>query len=366
MAGVDQTPLHSPLHQAHEKLGAKWSDFGGWLMPLEYAGGGVTREHRAVRESVGIFDVSHLGTAQVSGPGAVAAVDAVLTNSLERIGAGQAQYTLLCNEHGGVIDDIIVYRVSDDELIVIPNASNCTTVLDVLRKSLPETIAIENLHTHTAIIAVQGPDSAKVLENLNLPSQMDYMSFVSSTFNGADITVCRTGYSGEHGYELAIGAEHAMALWDGILAGPVDVLPCGLAARDTLRTEMGYPLHGQDLSPTISAIEGGVGWAVGWNKPQFHGREALLEQRASGPARKIVGLLANERGIPRHDMVVKALDGPQVGIVTSGTFSPTLQIGIALALVNADVSGEVVIDVRGRDLRCTVVKPPFVQASPKN
>ena len=356
--------LKSPLHSSHEELGAKWSDFGGWLMPLEYAGGGVTAEHEAVRNGVGIFDVSHLGTAQIVGPGAVAAIDAVLTNSLDRIGPGQAQYTLLCNDQGGVIDDIIAYRVSDDELILMPNAANCTIVLETLRAAIPAGVEIHNLHTQTAIIAVQGPRSAHVLDALGLATGLEYMSFVSDTDDGVDVTVCRTGYTGELGFELAIDAGHAVALWNALLA--VDgVVPCGLAARDTLRTEMGYPLHGQDLSPTITPVEAGVSWAVGWNKPIFAGKAALDVQRAHGPSRRLVGLLASERGIPRHDMVVRNARGDDIGIVTSGTFSPTLHQGIALALVNADVDGDVVVDVRGRSLPCTIVKPPFVTASPK-
>jgi len=359
--------LQSPLHDRHALLGAKWADFGGWSMPLEYAGGGVTKEHEAVRTAVGVFDVSHLGTARIIGPGATAAVDAILTNSLDRITAGHAQYTLLCNDAGGVIDDLIVYRVSDDELLVIPNASNSAQVLAVLRDHLPSNVVITDRHTQTAIIAVQGPRSAEVLTSLGLPTSMDYMAFDTAEINSITVTICRTGYTGEVGFELLVDASRAGELWDAVLAAQigVPVVPCGLAARDTLRTEMGYPLHGQDLSPTITPVQAGVAWAVGWDKPAFDGRDALVAERAAGPKRRLRGLRATGRGIPRSHMAVSSLTGEVVGEVTSGTFSPTLQIGIALALLDSSVSidDEVVVDVRGRPVAFVVIKPPFVEAS---
>ena len=360
-------PLQSPLHDRHKTLGAKWADFGGWSMPLEYAGGGVTREHEAVRSGVGVFDVSHLGTAVVSGAGAAAAVNAVLTNDVNRISDGQAQYSMLCNEAGGVVDDLIVYRVSSDEILLIPNASNSATVLQILRDVLPGVLDIVDLHTQRAIIAVQGPRSGEVLALLGLPNDMDYMEFSNADFGGRPVTVCRTGYTGELGFELVIESSAAGALWDAVLAAPlgIDVVPCGLAARDTLRTEMGYPLHGQDLSPSISPVQAGVAWAVGWGKAAFRGREALVAERAAGPVRRLRGLLATGRGIPRAHMLVSTADGVVIGEVTSGTFSPTLGCGIALALLDADVSvdDEVLVDVRGRAVPFVVVKPPFVEAS---
>jgi aminomethyltransferase len=357
------------LHDRHEALGAKWADFGGWSMPLEYAGGGVTREHESVRSGVGVFDVSHLGTAVVSGSGAASAVNAVLTNDLDRITDGEAQYSLLCNDTGGVVDDLIVYRVGGDEILLIPNASNSATVLQILRDALPGEVAITDLHTERAIIAVQGPRSAEVLALLGLTHDMDYMAFANDVFEGRSVTVCRTGYTGELGFELVIDAAAASSLWDAVLAAPLGspIVPCGLAARDTLRTEMGYPLHGQDLSPSISPVQAGVSWAIGWDKPSFHGRDALVAERAAGPSRRLRGLAAQGRGIPRAHMSVSGADGTVVGEVTSGTFSPTLQHGIALALLDAGVAidDEVLVDVRGRAVPFVVVKPPFVEASPR-
>jgi len=361
--------LHSPLHDRHVALGAKLGDFGGWLMPIEY--GGTVAEHTAVREAVGVFDVSHLGKAAVVGPGAADFLNSVLTNDLGRIGADQAQYTLLCNEAGGVVDDLIAYLNGNDDVFLIPNASNTAQVVDVLRSVAPSDITITNLHRDYAVLAVQGPNSAAVLTALNLPTELEYMSFVTHRFGDTEVIVCRTGYTGEHGYELVIPAEHGVALWDALIASgaPYGIVPCGLGARDTLRTEMGYPLHGQDLSVDISPVQARAGWAVGWSKPAFHGREALTAEKAAGPGRSLVGLLALERGIPRQHMDVLDDDGAVIGGVTSGTFSPTLKQGIALALINADagvgVGSEVIIDVRGRPGRYVVTTPPFVDANPR-
>ncbi len=361
--------LHSPLHDRHEALGAKLGDFGGWLMPIEY--GGTVAEHTAVREAVGVFDVSHLGKASVVGPGAADFLNSVLTNDLGRIGPGQAQYTLLCNEAGGVVDDLIAYLNGPDDVFLIPNASNTAQVVDIVRSVAPSDITITNLHRDYAVLAVQGPNSAAVLTALNLPTELEYMSFATSQFVGAEVIVCRTGYTGEHGYELVIPAEHGVALWDALMVSGAafGIVPCGLGARDTLRTEMGYPLHGQDLSVEISPVQARAGWAVGWSKPAFHGRDALTAEKAAGPRRSIVGLLGLERGIPRQHMNVLDNAGAVIGEVTSGTFSPTLKQGIALALINADagitIGSEVVVDVRGRLGRYVVTTPPFVDANPR-
>jgi aminomethyltransferase len=341
-------------------LGAKLADFGGWEMPIEYPGGGVVKEHTAVREAVGIFDVSHLGKGVVRGPGALDFVNARLTNDLRRIGPGQAQYTLCCDRKtGGVIDDLIAYVRSDDEVFLIPNAANTSAVVGLLADDAPNGIEVEDLHTRFAVIAVQGPRSAELVAALGLPTDHDYMSFTRA----GDITVCRTGYTGEHGYELLPDWDDAGALWDELLAKGADlgVLPCGLGARDTLRTEMGYPLHGQDLSPDITPVQAKSGWAVGWDKPEFWGREALLKERADGPARSLWGLASLDRGIPRSHMQVLR-DGDVIGEVTSGTFSPTLRQGIGLALLQAGTAegDEVSVDVRGRTSSMRVVKPPFV------
>ena len=364
--------IHSPLHDRHVGLGAKFAPFGGWDMPLEYAGGGVIAEHTAVRESVGLFDVSHLGTAVVAGPEAVNELNAVLSNDLRRIGAGQAQYTLLLNDQGGVIDDLIAYYVSNDEVLIIPNASNSAEVLDVIERAVPSRIEVDDRHRDIAILAVQGPKSADVLTAVGLEPELDYMAFEVREWEDIFVTVCRTGYTGERGYEILVAANHAARLWDDLAAAVVEAggRPAGLAARDTLRTEMGYPLHGQDLSPTINPVEAGSSWAVGWDKDRFHGRDAVLSVKQQGPTRRLRGLRMIDRGVPRAHMVVRypaadgGLDGAAAGEVTSGTHSPTLREGIALALLDSGIAvgDELVLDVRGRATKVVVTKLPFVDS----
>jgi aminomethyltransferase len=362
------TLRHSPLHDRHVALGAKFAAFGGWDMPLEYAGGGVLKEHAAVREAVGLFDVSHLGKASVRGPGAVEFLNTCLTNDLGKIKPGQAQYTLCCDPSGGVVDDLIAYVFADDHVFLIPNAANTAEVVRGLRAAAHGDIDIANEHSAYAVLAVQGPRSAETLAALGLPTDHAYMSFDVAEYGGTDLVVCRTGYTGEHGYELVVPAGAAGTVWDAVVgAGEAYGLrAAGLAARDTLRTEMGYPLHGQDLSLQISPVQARAGWAVGWSKPAFWGRDALVAEKQAGPARTLWGLLALDRGIPRCHMAVLAGDDT-VGEVTSGTFSPTRRIGIGLALLDTAAGlgegSEVEVDVRGRRSAMRVVKPPFVPSS---
>jgi aminomethyltransferase len=361
------SPRTSPLHDPHVAAGAKLADFSGWSMPIEYAGGGVLAEHAAVRTGVGLFDVSHLGTGAVRGPGAAAFVNECLTNDLDRIGPGQAQYTLCCDTDGGVVDDLIVYVHGPDDVLLVPNAANAAEVLGRIAGAAPPGVTVTDRHAEVAVLAVQGPKSLQVLELLGLPGELDYMSFVTGTGGGgAEVTVCRTGYTGEHGYELLVGADRAVEMWDAVLDAGQDegIRLCGLGARDTLRTEMGYPLHGHELSREITPNQARTGWAVGWGKPAFWGREALLAEKEAGPKRQLWGLRASGRGIPRPGMSVLDAAGARVGEVTSGTFSPTLRTGIALALIDA-VAGvaegiELAVDVRGRPQAVEVVKPPFV------
>jgi aminomethyltransferase len=357
--------LRSPLHERHVALGAKFAAFGGWEMPLEYAGGGVLREHAAVREAVGVFDVSHLGKARVTGPGAADFVNSCLSNDLGRIGPGKAQYTLCCDDAtGGVVDDLIAYLISPDEVFLIPNAANTAEVVRRLAAAAPEGITVTDEHRRYAILAVQGPQSADTVTKLGLPTGHDYMSFNPAQLDGADLIVCRTGYTGEQGYELVVPWDDALTVWDALVGA--GVRPCGLGARDTLRTEMGYPLHGQELSLEITPVQARSGWAVGWSKPAFWGRDALLAEKAAGPRRLLRGLELTGRGIPRGHMHVYAGQA-LVGEITSGTFSPTKKVGIALALLDTSAGladgDPVEIDVRGRRIGARIVKPPFVQTS---
>jgi aminomethyltransferase len=340
------------------------ADFGGWMMPIEYPGAGVLAEHAAVRERVGLFDVSHLGKASVVGQGALDFLNQCLTNDLNKIENGSAQYTLLCTPDGGVVDDLIAYRNSADDFFLVPNASNTTDVVKVLQEKAPAGIEVKNLHNEFAVLAVQGPLAPQVLAQLGIMTDIDYMAFTHVSISGADVIVCRTGYTGELGYELLPKVQDASRVWDAItdVIAPMGGLVCGLGARDTLRTEMGYPLHGHELSLQISPVEASASWAVGWKKESFIGSEILKGQKEGGASRKSFAIKSLDRGIPRAGMSVKNSKGEIVGEITSGTFSPSLKIGIGLALLNSDVEiGQtLVIDVRGRDSQCEVVKLPFV------
>ena len=366
--------LHSPLHEVHIALGAKMADFGGWEMPIEYPasiGGGVLAEHQAVRNAVGLFDVSHLGKALVVGAGARAFINSCFTNDLDRIAAGEAQYTLCCDESGGVVDDLIQYLRSDEEVFLIPNASNTTEVVRRLQAAVPAGITVTNHHLDFAVIAVQGPRSVDVMKDLGLPHELEYMAFVDTTWSApsgesSSLIVCRTGYTGEYGFELLPSSDGALTLWKALSesAAKHGGRPCGLGARDTLRTEMGYPLHGHELSLEISPVQASANWAVGWKKENFWGRSALLVQREAGAKRVLRAITSLDRGIPRAGMELKSPSGDVVGVLTSGTFSPTLKVGIGLALVDANfaVGDHLSLDVRGRVSEVVITKFPLVES----
>ena len=366
--------LHSPLHEVHIALGAKMADFGGWEMPIEYpasTGGGVLAEHQAVRTAVGLFDVSHLGKALVVGAGARAFINSCFTNDLDRIEAGEAQYTLCCDESGGVVDDLIQYLRSDEEVFLIPNASNTTEVVRRLQLAAPAGITVTNQHRDFAVIAVQGPRAVDVMKDLGLPHELEYMAFVDATWSAPtgesiSLILCRTGYTGEYGFELLPSSEGALTLWKALSESATKYggRPCGLGARDTLRTEMGYPLHGHELSLEISPVQASANWAVGWKKENFWGRSALLAEREAGARRVLRAITSLDRGIPRAGMELKSPNGVVVGVLTSGTFSPTLKVGIGLALVDSGfaVGDHLSLDVRGRVSEVVITKFPLVES----
>ncbi len=369
--------MESPLIDWHTQAGAKLADFGGWQMPIEYPkaigslkAGGVIAEHTAVREQVGIFDVSHLGKIEVSGIGALQFLNRMITNDLNRIGHGSAQYNLLCEESGGVVDDLIIYRYDDENFFLIPNAANCASVYEILVAANDLGLTIKNSHHDFGVLAVQGPKSKELLATLGLSADLDYMAFTEVVIPEHEslgaVIVCRTGYTGEFGYELIPRWSSTLPIWE-LLVGVVQALGgrvCGLGARDTLRTEMGYPLHGHELSLDISPLQANTGWAVVLTKSDFRGRENLVAEKSAGVSRILRGLLSQDRGIPRGHMSVMDESGAVVGIVTSGTFSPTLKCGIGLALINPDIAigSELAIDIRGRASVVKVVKPPFVES----
>lgn len=366
------TLKQSPLHDRHEALGAKFSEFGGWSMPLEYPSG-IVREHVSVREAVGVFDVSHLGKVMISGSGAVDFVQSTLSNDLTKIRPGKAQYTLCLDDSGGIVDDLIAYWHDDEHVLVVPNAANSAEVVRRLTEHAPEDLRIVDHHDDYAVLAVQGTWSDEVLDRLGLPTGHEYMSFVEAELGGGTegigMIVCRTGYTGERGYELIVADAAAGELWDRLLEAGQEygIAPCGLGARDTLRTEMGYPLHGQDIGLDTNPVEAGLSWAVGWKKESFWGRDAVARVREEGPSRRLRGLVAVGRGIPRPGMGITLTQDVPLADVTSGTFSPTLKKGIGLALIPTmvDPEAQVGVDVRGRREIFQLVKPPFVDPSVK-
>jgi aminomethyltransferase len=360
----------TPLDAVHRSLGAKMGPFAGWLMPIEYEG--ALAEHRAVRERVGLFDLTHLGKVEVTGPGALGMLQRVVTNDLSTAEVGEAMYNLVLNEGGGVIEDLIVYRLGPERYFVVPNAANAQRVLQVLEEEQAEDPLHLVYHQDWCFLAVQGPGSVAVTTQL-FPEAADlaFMRCVETQYRRRPVILTRSGYTGEVGFELFTYQDVATALWAELseAAAPVGGAPCGLAARDVLRLEMGYPLYGQDLFESVTALEAGLSWAVSFDKGEFHGREALIRQRDAGLPSRLRGLLMEDRRrIPRaHYPVMRGDD--IVGEVTSGTFSPILQTGIGLAYLwppdVADVGDQVEVDVRGRRGAATVVRPPFVDRSPR-
>ena len=363
----------SPLDAVHRRLGAKMGPFAGWEMPIEYAG--TLSEHRAVREAVGIFDLTHLGKVEVGGPGARAALQHALSGDLDRLDTlGAAQYTLCLTDEGTIVDDLIVYWTAEGYLLV-PNAANWPKVADAVRASAGALDGGEVQvvpRPDVAVLAVQGPRAPELVSGLfpAVVAELAYMRAAPVTYAGEPLWLSRTGYTGERGYELLVAGDLAAKLWDELFGRgePLGAVPAGLGARDTLRLEMGYPLHGNDISPQTDPFEARVGWAVAMGKPDFRGHDALVERKAAGTRRLLVGLVSTDRLIPRHGMAVLAGD-QRVGEVTSGTFSPSLRHGIALAYVErgrTEPGTELEVDVRGKRGAVRVTRPPFVDSSPKD
>ncbi len=353
---------HSPLDAEHRMLGARFAEFGGWEMPIQYTS--VLEEHRACRTDAVVFDVSHLGTVRVTGPGAFDAIQWAFTNDLQRIEVGKAQYTHLLNpDDAHVVDDLIVWWVAAETFLVMPNASNTrgvTGALDEAREHASGRCDAVDVTATRAVLAVQGPQARARLDSVLTEAATVPRFAVRSVRHGFDGYVAGTGYTGEDGVELHVPAEDAATVWGAVLAA--DVRPAGLGARDTLRLEAGFPLHGHELGPGITPLQAGLGWVVRFDKGDFRGRAPLLAERERGVTRKLRGLLGDDRRVPRAGCPV-LIDSDPVGAVTSGNFSPTLERGIALAFLPPDVDDDtpVTIDVRGRPVAARVVPTPFVR-----
>lgn len=389
-SNIDVKLRRSPLHEEHVRLGAKMTEFGGFEMPLQYRG--IREEHMAVRQFCGLFDASHMGEIEISGRHRKEFVNYLLTNDANRIGPGSAQYSLMCNNDGGVIDDLFVMDMGERYILVV-NASNTATDLEHILKvgdsfrqsyaagnascssdALSEgvDVRIADISDTLALLALQGPGAETVLGSVlgTSVSHIKYFSFEILKYGETDVIVSRTGYTGEDGFELYLEPGRAVELWRSLLECEVDgstVTPCGLGARDSLRLEMGYSLYGHELSTEINPYEAGLGFTVRLDKAEFVGREALAGVKASGPARHTVGLKLVERGVPRTSDRV-CVNGEDVGYVTSGGFSPVLGAGIALALVSAEAASVISEDKstslsvvqRGRRLSAQAAKTPFV------
>ncbi len=343
-----QTLLRTPLHERHVAAGARMVPFAGWEMPVQYEG--VIQEHRAVRTDSGVFDVSHMGEIEVEGPRAHDLLQSLLSNDLDRIGVGAAQYTLLTNEHGGIIDDLIVYRIDEFRYLLIVNASNRDADYEWLKNREHRGSDVRDVSDEYTLLAVQGP---RAIERLGLPPAKSF-TFDMAEIDGIEVMVNRTGYTGEDGCELMAMADDAVALWDAVLAR--GIVPCGLGARDTLRLEVCFPLHGNDITPDTDPISAGLGWACALDS-DFTGVDALRRIKEDGPARKLVAFVMSEGGIPRQGMPIEG-----GGEVTSGTHSPMLDQGIGLGYVPAEHAApgtELTIDLRGRPRRAAVLKKPI-------
>ncbi|MFN2371988.1 MAG: glycine cleavage system aminomethyltransferase GcvT [Candidatus Krumholzibacteriia bacterium] len=372
-AALKSTPL-TAWHRAH---GAKMVEYAGYEMPVQYAPGTLA-EHAACRQWVGLFDITHMGELEVTGPGAEAWLDSLVTNKVAGIPTGKVVYNAMCRDDGGVLDDMLVYRLDQERWLVVCNAANHAKIAAWMQARVPAAgVAVDDQSDRTALIAVQGPDSrelvgrlARLREQRAAIAALDFYTAFTlgpATLDEGRWLVSRTGYTGEHGYELYLRNADALPVWEELMAAGADLgaVPVGLAARDTLRFEVCYCLYGHELAEDISPLEAGIGWAVKLKKGEFTGRAALQAQKDAGVPRRLVCLEPVDRGIPRQGQAVKR-DGRAVGFVTSGTFSPTLKRPLAMALVASDAAdGDLTIDVRGRDLACRTVPFPFLPARTK-
>ncbi|WP_026558811.1 glycine cleavage system aminomethyltransferase GcvT [Bacillus sp. J37] len=362
--------LHrTPLFDLYKEYGAKTIDFGGWDLPVQFTS--IKDEHEAVRTKAGLFDVSHMGEVEVRGEDSLAFLQKVVTNDVSLLKSGGAQYTAMCYEDGGTVDDLLIYKRAENDYLLVINASNIEKDLKWLVSNKNGNVSIVNKSEEYALLALQGPVAEEVLQILTDTdlSEIKFFKFKKGIkIAGVDVLISRTGYTGEDGFELYCDSNDAITLWENILeAGKSKgVIPCGLGARDTLRFEAALPLYGQELSKDITPIEAGIGFAVKTNKEaEFNGKAVLLKQKEKGTARKLVGIELLEKGIPRHGYEVFA-GGELIGVVTTGTQSPTLKKNIGLALLKSEftqLGTEIEVQIRKKRLKAKVVATPFYKRS---
>ena len=357
------TLQRTPLFAAHVALGGKMVGFGGWEMPVVYSG--IVDEHVAVRQRVGLFDISHMGEFLVAGPNAETGLNRLLTNDVRRLAVGQAQYTLLCNEAGGIVDDLIVYRVEPTVYLLIVNAGNIAVDFAWFREHLATPVVLDNESDQTAALALQGPAASRLL---TMAAALPHFHIARLDLFGVNSRVARTGYTGEDGYEILCDAAEATRLWAELLArgAPLGIKPCGLGARDTLRLEMGYPLHGSDITAATTPLEAGLGRFVAWDKGDFIGRGLLLDQKKNGTARKLAAFQMTEKSPPPRAHYPIVVDGRRVGEITSGTASPSLGTGIGMGYVEAALAKPGTnhgVEIRGRAFAAVVKPKPLWKTS---
>lgn len=347
----------TPLYAEHVRLGAKIVPFAGWLMPVQYTS--IVEEHRAVRKNVGMFDISHMGQLIVDGAGARAWLNKMLTNNADKLDVGSGQYTFLLNEGGGIIDDLIAYRIGEQKFLLVVNASRTDEDLAWLEKQLPPEIKIDNRTTDFGGVAIQGPNVTKLFHELPARNRI-----IDVAVDGMDVSIARTGYTGEDGVEVFFRASDAVKFWRGMLERGAK--PCGLGARDTLRLEMCYPLNGSDLSPKRNPVEAGLGFFVDLTKQNFIGRDVLLRVKESGPCEKLVPFRMKEKGPPPRPHYGVFAQGERIGEVTSGTLAPSLNWGVGMAYVSAahaKIGQPIEIEIRGQKFPATIEKKPLYKKS---
>jgi aminomethyltransferase len=364
----DTADKTTALYDEHVRLGARVIPFGGWKMPVQYSG--IVSEHQAVRNAVGMFDISHMGQFIAEGPGTAAWLNRMLTNNIDKLADGGGQYTLLLNDHGGIIDDLIVYRLAPGRFFLVVNASRAAEDFAALDRQRPGDVTLQNRSDQFGGVAIQGPKTEALFEKLlggagMLPTRNQILD---TKVNGIPVSIARTGYTGEDGVEVFFLNEQAPSFWNHVLevGQPIGLAPCGLGARDTLRLEMCYPLNGSDLSPERNPIEAGLGFFVDLNKPDFVGKEVVARAKAEGPAQKLAPFRMEGKGPPPRPHYSVFKDGQRIGEVTSGTLSPSLNYGIGMAYLSpehAKIGSKVEIEIRGQKFPAQIDKKPLYKKS---
>lgn len=370
----------TPFYEFHKNAGAKIVPFAGYEMPVLYAG--IMEEHNAVRNAVGVFDVSHMGEFYAKGIHALSFLQSITVNDVSKLTPGKAQYSAMCFDDGGIVDDLLIYMLAENSYMIVVNASNIEKDWEWMKKHCPPDVTFENKSDETALLAIQGPKSLATmsrfldsvstgllkteqkLTSANL-STIPYYNFVQGSVAGIEMIISRTGYTGELGFEIYFNIAHAEKIWNAIFDAGKEfgITPIGLGARDTLRLEMGYCLYGNDIDQTTNPIEANLGWITKLNKGEFVAKSILEKTKSDGPKRKLVGMLLSDKAVPRHGYPL-VVNGATVGVVTSGTFSPSLEKGIAMGYVNVphtEVGSKIAIDVRGKMVEATIVALPFLK-----